>query len=142
MNVESILRNKGREVITIEDARTLHEAASLMDSHGIGALVVCDGLARPVGILSDRDIVREVALNGPAGLARSVASATISAYLTASPEDLIDSVMVRMTDRRVRHMPVMENGEIVGIVSIGDVVKSKIASVEAETEALRSYIRD
>ncbi len=141
MNMEFILRGKGRDVIMIDEARTLREAANLMDSHGIGALVVHDSHDRPVGVLSERDIIREIALNGTVALTRPVAGAIVSAFLTVSPDDLIDTVMVRMTDRRVRHLPVLEQGQVVGIVSIGDLVKSKIATVEAETEALRNYIR-
>jgi CBS domain-containing protein len=141
MNMDYILRGKGRDVITIDEALTLREAANLMDSHGIGALLVRDGHGRTVGVLSERDIIREVALNGEAALTRPVAGAIVSAFLTAAPDDLIDTVMVRMTDRRVRHLPVLDQGQVVGIVSIGDLVKSKIATVEAETEALRNYIR-
>tara|TARA_R110000868_G_scaffold545_10_gene4081 strand:+ start:4326 stop:4754 length:429 start_codon:yes stop_codon:yes gene_type:complete len=141
MNMDYILRGKGRDVVTIDEARTLREAANLMDSHGIGALLVRDSHDRTVGVLSERDIIREVALNGEAALARPVAGAIVSAFLTAAPDDLIDTVMMRMTDRRVRHLPVLDQGQVVGIVSIGDLVKSKIATVEAETEALRNYIR-
>jgi CBS domain-containing protein len=141
MNMDFILRGKGRDVVTIDEARTLRDAAELMDSHGIGALLVRDNHDRPVGVLSERDIIRELALNGAAALTRPVAGAIISAFLTAAPDDLIDTVMVRMTDRRVRHLPVLEQGQVVGIVSIGDLVKSKIATVEAESEALRNYIR-
>ena len=142
MNMEFILRGKGRDVITIDEALTLRDAANLMDSNGIGALLVRDSHDRPVGVLSERDIIREIALNGTAALTRPVAGAIVSAFLTVSREDLIDTVMVRMTDRRVRHLPVLDQGQVVGIVSIGDLVKSKIATVEAETEALRNYIRD
>ena len=142
MNMDFILRGKGRDVVIIDEARSLQEAANLMASHGIGALLVCDGQGRPVGVLSERDLIREIALNGTAALSRPTASAILPAFLTAAPDDLIDTVMVRMTDRRVRHLPVLDAGQVVGIVSIGDLVKSKIATVEAETEALRSYIRD
>lgn len=141
MNMDFILRGKGRDVMTIDEAGTLQDAANLMDSHGIGALLVRDSHDRPVGVLSERDIIREIALNGAVALTRPVASAIVAAFLTASPDDLIDTVMMRMTDRRVRHLPVLDHGKVVGIVSIGDLVKSKIATVEAETEALRDYIR-
>lgn len=141
MNVESILRGKGRDVVRIEEGCSLQDAANLMDMHGIGALLVCDSQARPVGVLSERDIVRELALNSAAALSRPISGAIVPAFLTAQPDDLVDTVMVRMTERRVRHLPVLDHGEVVGLVSIGDVVKSKIAEVEAETEALRNYIR-
>jgi len=142
MNMDFILRGKGRDVVTIDEARSLQEAANLMDSHGIGALLVCDSHERPVGVLSERDVIREVALNGAASLTRPATSAILPAFLTAAPEDLIETVMVRMTERRVRHLPVMDAGQLVGIVSIGDLVKAKIATAEAETEALRKYIRE
>ncbi|WP_417483588.1 CBS domain-containing protein [Maricaulis sp.] len=140
MNMDSILRAKGREVVSINEALSLKDAAKLMDSHGIGALLVCDSHDRPTGVLSERDIIRELAINGAAGLGRPISGAITPAFLTAAPEDLTDTVMVRMTERRVRHLPVLDQGQVVGIVSIGDLVKAKIATVEAETADLRNYI--
>jgi len=140
MNMDSILRGKGRDVVTINEALSLHEAAKLMDSHGIGALLVCDSHDRPTGVISERDIIRELALNGAASLQRSISGAITGAFLTAAPEDLIETVMVRMTERRVRHLPVLDEARLVGIVSIGDLVKARIAEVEAETDDLRNYI--
>ncbi|WP_417310293.1 MULTISPECIES: CBS domain-containing protein [Alphaproteobacteria] len=140
MNMDSILRGKGRDVVAINEALSLGEAAKLMDAHGIGALLVCDSHDRPTGVVCERDIIRELALNGAAGLGRPISGAITAAFLTAAPEDLTETVMVRMTERRVRHLPVLDQGRVVGIVSIGDLVKARIAEVEAETDDLRNYI--
>lgn len=140
MNVEAILRTKGRNIVTIDGTKTLADAARMLDSHGIGALVVDgeDGLA--VGILSERDIVREVALSGAEALDRRVCEAMSQPLVTAGVDAGIGELMVLMTDRRVRHLPIVHQGSMVGLVSIGDVVKARIADMEAETAALHAYI--
>ena len=140
MRVEAILQQKGSAVVTIADTATLVEAAEALDSHNIGALVVIDAQARPVAIMTERDIVRELAVNGAASLQRSVANAMTPVFLTATRDETVESVMMRMTGRRVRHLPVLEDGKLAGIVSIGDVVKAKIADAEAQTAAMRDYI--
>ncbi|WP_300529333.1 CBS domain-containing protein [Maricaulis sp.] len=140
MRVEAILQQKGSAVVTIEDTATLVEAAEALDSHNIGALVVIDAQARPVAVMTERDIVRELAVNGAASLQRSVANAMTPVFITATRDETVESVMMRMTGRRVRHLPVLEDGQLVGIVSIGDVVKAKIADAEAQTAAMRDYI--
>jgi CBS domain-containing protein len=141
MSVEAILRSKGRAVITIGETATLEAAARLLDEHGIGALLVTDENCRLIAVLSERDIVRELALNGAAGLHRPVARAMTQALVTARPEDRLNDLMVLMTERRVRHIPITdEQGGVAGIISIGDVVKVKIAEMEAETAALQAYI--
>lgn len=140
MTVDGILSVKGRDVITVVETMTLQEAAGVLDSHSIGALVVTERNGRPVAVLSERDIVREIALHGAAALARPVAQAMTQAFVTADAEDSVEDVMMRMTERRVRHLPVVLEGRLGGIISIGDVVKAKIADVEAETAAIREYI--
>lgn len=141
MRVEDILSVKGRSVVTIEDGCTLVEAAETLDSHAIGALVVTDTARRPVAVLTERDIVREIAMNGQASLSRSVAHAATPSFVTARADETVEDVMQRMTDRRVRHLPVLDaDGLLAGIISIGDVVKSKIADAEAQTTAMREYI--
>ena len=141
MSVEAILRSKGRAVITIGETATLEAAARLLDEHGIGALLVTDESGRLIAVLSERDIVREMALNGTAGLNRPVAQAVTQALVTARPEDRLNDLMVLMTERRVRHIPITDDqGGVAGIISIGDVVKVKIAEMEAETAALQAYI--
>ena len=142
MRVEDILSVKGSSVVTIADGCPLVEAAQVLDSHAIGALVVVDNANRPVAVLTERDIVREIAVNGEASLNRSVANAATPSFVTAMPDESIESVMQRMTDRRVRHLPVLNpQGSLAGIISIGDVVKSKIADAEAQTAAMRQYIQ-
>lgn len=141
MIVEAILKTKGNNVVTIEETATLEKAAQTLDAHAIGALVVVDGKARPVAVLSERDLVREMALNGIGCLSRPVSQALTAAFVTADRGTSLRDLMVLMTDRRVRHVPIMDDGKMLGIVSIGDVVKAKIADMEAEAAALQAYIR-
>ncbi|WP_203292080.1 CBS domain-containing protein [Maricaulis parjimensis] len=141
MIVEAILKTKGSDVVTLHDTADLADAARKLDAHGIGALVVVDRQARPVAVLSERDIVREMALHGPAALERPVSEAMTSAFVTARLDTGLSELMILMTDRRVRHVPIMEKATLLGIISIGDVVKAKIADMEAETAALQAYIR-
>lgn len=141
MSVEAILKSKGRDVITIREMATLEEASRLLDAHGIGALLVEDEHGRPIAVLSERDIVREMALNGAACLHRPVAHAMTAAFVTAGADASINELMVLMTERRVRHVPILEGDELLGLVSIGDLVKARIADMEAETAALQAYIR-
>jgi CBS domain-containing protein len=140
MNVAAILREKGSHVVTVRETLSLEEAAAVLDSNAIGALVVIDPHGRPTAVLGERDVVRELALNGAAALARPIAHTLTQAFVTASLEDTLAEVMVRMTERRARHLPVIDKGKLVGIVSIGDVVRFKIADIEAETAAIREYI--
>ena len=140
MLVEMILKSKGREVVTIAEAADLSTAAQALDAHGVGALVVKDAQGRPVAVLSERDIVRELALHGSAALMRPVSQAMTSAFVTAAPDAELNDLMVLMTDRRIRHVPILDGDEMLGIVSIGDIVKSKIADMEAQTAALQAYI--
>lgn len=141
MIVEAILKTKGRDVVTITETATLDEAARSLDANGIGGLVVIDDAQRPVAVLSERDIVRELALHGIAALQRPVAQAMTPAFVTAGPDASLSELMVLMTDRRVRHVPIMDGDRMLGIVSIGDIVKAKIADMEAEAAALQAYIR-
>lgn len=140
MNVAAILREKGSHVVTVRETLSVEEAAGVLDANGIGALVVTDMRGHPTAVLGERDIVREIALNGEAALTRPLANVQTQAFVTAGLDDKLSEVMIRMTDRRVRHLPVMEEERLVGIISIGDVVKAKIADIEAETAAIREYI--
>jgi len=140
MNAATILKAKGNSVVTVKASDSLETAARLMAERGIGCVVVAERGAGPVGILSERDIVREVALGGAARLKNPVADAMTRTIHSCRLEDTIDHLMALMTARRFRHVPVMADGELVGIVSIGDVVKLKIAEAEMETEAMRAYI--
>lgn len=140
MNVAAILEEKGREVVTLNADATLGEAASRLDHHGIGALVIVGADGAITGVLSERDIVRQIARQGVSALAGTVEGCMTCDVITAQPEDTLEAVMASMTDRRIRHLPVVENGRLSGIVSIGDVVKRKIDMTEAEAEAMKAYI--
>ena len=140
MTVEHILRSKGRNVVTIEPNRTLSEAARLLSERGIGAVVVSDPSHPVLGILSERDIVRAVAARGAAALDESVSRSMTGKVVTCTCESAINELMEIMTEGKFRHVPVVEGGRLAGIVSIGDIVKHRLAEVEAETQAMREYI--
>jgi CBS domain-containing protein len=140
MTVETILNTKGHAVFTIVETETLLLASRSLDKHGVGALVVVDAAGRPIAVVSERDVVREIALSGAAALQRPVAHIMTQAFITASPEESLEMLMYRMTSRRVRHIPVIHEDVLIGIVSIGDIVKAKIDHAEAETLAIREYI--
>lgn len=140
LNVAAILQDKGDTVYTIAPEARLQDAASLMDQRKIGALVVVDGRRRVLGVLSERDITREVARGGAAALEAPASAAMTADVVTAAPADTLDELMSRMTDRRIRHLPVISGGELAGLVSIGDVVKWRIRDAEFQAQAMRDYI--
>jgi len=140
MYVETILKTKGRDVALAKPDETVAEAARRLADRGIGALVVSADGRTPIGILSERDIARAVAEHGEGLAALSVRSLMSAGVITCTPEDTIDSLMATMTERRIRHLPVMRDGRLAGVVSIGDVVKYRLDEMEQETEALREYI--
>lgn len=139
MLVSQILRTKGDTVFTAKPSETVAEIATLLNSRRVGALVVLDA-ERVVGIVSERDIVRAVAEGGPEALKAPVSSCMTANVLYADPGETVDHLLTRMTDRRIRHLPVCKGDRLVGIVSIGDLVKSKISEVEAEADGLKAYI--
>ena len=140
MNVEGILKTKGAGVVTIEEGKQIHEIARVLHEKRIGAAVVVDSADNVCGVLSERDVVRAIAKEGPAALHQSVSSFMTADVITCGLHDTIDQLMNLMTDRRIRHLPVLEEGKLVGIISIGDVVKWRIAETVMEAEALRDYI--
>ncbi|MBQ1542215.1 inosine-5-monophosphate dehydrogenase [Caulobacter sp. CCUG 60055] len=140
MLVSQILKEKGDLVFTASPAETVAAAAALLHTRRVGAMVVIEGDDVVVGILSERDIVRVVAEQGAAGLSQPISACMTREVLFAKPTETVESLMARMTDRRVRHLPVVRDGRLVGIVSIGDLVKNKIAETEAEAEHLKAYI--
>ncbi|HVY20575.1 MAG TPA: CBS domain-containing protein [Bauldia sp.] len=140
MTVAAILSSKGREVATTTAAKTLAEAVASLAKRKIGALVVVENGDRIVGIISERDIVRVIAGKGAAALAEPVATVMTRGVVTCGESETIDSVMERMTRGRFRHLPVVTDGRLDGIVSIGDVVKARIGQVEREAEEMRAYI--
>ncbi|HLK25269.1 MAG TPA: CBS domain-containing protein [Caulobacteraceae bacterium] len=140
MLVSQILRHKGDLVFTASPHETVAAAAALLHSRRVGAMVIVDGQDKVVGILSERDIVRVVAEDGAAALTKAIESVMTRDVIFAHPGETVQSLLERMTDRRVRHLPVLKDGRLAGLVSIGDLVKSKIAETEAEAETLKAYI--
>jgi CBS domain-containing protein len=140
MLVSQILKDKGDLVFTASPHETVAAAAALLHSRRVGALVIVDDRDMVTGILSERDIVRVVAERGPTGLGEPISSCMSRDVVFASPTETVQSLLERMTDRRIRHLPVLKDGRLAGLVSIGDLVKSKIAETEAEAENLKAYI--
>jgi CBS domain-containing protein len=139
MNIAHLLAGKGRGVITIGPEDSIRQALGLLAQHNIGALIVVDHGQQPVGILSERDIVREAARN------EGVFAQPVSALMTrdvviGAPQDDVQAVAHTMTDRRIRHVPVMDQGALVGIVSIGDLVKAQRNQYEGELETLQTQL--
>lgn len=141
MTVRRILEGKGRDVFTIDPAIPVSEAIQMLATRRIGAIVTLNEAGRVAGILSERDIVRLMAQDGAAALDKPVSSAMTTSVTTAHEDMTIDQAMEIMTRGRFRHLPVCEDGRLVGIVSIGDVVKSRIEAAERETEEMRNYIQ-
>jgi CBS domain-containing protein len=139
MLVSQILKRKGDLVFTTSPTETIAAVAGLLHQRGVGALVVLES-GHVAGIVSERDIVRAVAERGAGALEAPVSSCMTKDVLFAEPDETVDSLLGRMTDRRIRHLPVCKKDRLVGLVSIGDLVKSKISEVEAEAEGLKSYI--
>jgi CBS domain-containing protein len=141
MTVKAILAAKGGEVTTIEPTANLAAAATLLAQRGIGALVVTGADRRVVGIVSERDIVRALAAHGAAALELPLTDIMSRKVVTCGVSDTISSLMERMTEGKFRHLPVIEQGQLGGIVSIGDVVKHRLHEMECEQSALRDYIQ-
>lgn len=141
MTVTAILSSKGSEVVCIEPTATLAAAATILAERRIGSLVVLGAGGRISGILSERDIVRSVGLRGAAALDENVGQQMTRSVATCTVDDTIESIMERMTNGKFRHMPVLAQNRLSGIVSIGDVVKDRLAAMEQETEAMRDYIQ-
>ena len=140
MIVDTILQNKGTAVYTLRDSDTLADAVAMLNGHNIGAVVIVGPHDTVAGILSERDIVRQLGKNSGTALAQTIGSCMTRSVVTCERMTAIGDVMERMTRRRIRHMPVVENNRLLGIISIGDVVKLKIEEVEHEAEVLREYI--
>ena len=141
MNVNAILSVKGSEVVTIDPTTNVAAAAKILGERKIGALVVTGPDRRVIGIVSERDIVQELAAHGAASLELPLTEIMTRKVMTCSASDSISSVMEKMTDGRFRHLPVIEQGRLAGIVSIGDIVKHRLAEMESEQSALRDYIQ-
>jgi CBS domain-containing protein len=140
MNVAAILRQKGRAVTTASPGTSLLDVANKLAAKRIGAIVVIGPRGEVAGIVSERDIIRALAANGASCLTRPVAETMTKLVVTCQETDTLNELMAMMTSRRFRHLPVVTDGALVGIVSIGDVVKHHIAEVEMEATAMREYI--
>jgi CBS domain-containing protein len=141
MNVTDLLRRKGTDVSVVPPGATLAEAARMLSTQHIGALVVSSGGGSIDGILSERDIVRRVAERGAPSLDDSVSSAMTAAVRTCGRDDSVEDLMAVMTEHRIRHLPVSTDGRLDGIVSIGDVVKHRVEALEEERRHLTEYIQ-
>jgi CBS domain-containing protein len=140
MNVETILGTKGRAVATIRPEDTVGAAVEALVSGNIGALVASEDGEHVNGIISERDIVHGLARHGDGFLAMTVAEVMTRSVVTCDPTESVAELMAEMTNRRIRHLPVVQNGLLCGIVSIGDVVKNRLDEIEYEARSLRSFI--
>ncbi len=139
MNVGKILEAKGSEIIALEETSTVLEVAKLLGERRIGAIPIMRG-KKLCGIISERDVVRGLAIRGGEVLADGVDSLMTKSVFTCTTDDNVQQIMAMMTERRIRHVPVVEDGELKGMVSIGDVVKERMQETEQEAEALKAYI--
>lgn len=140
MNVAGILSVKGTDIVTAKPGQTLREIAAVLARHKIGAIVVIDEQQAVCGIFSERDLVRAIAEDGNRAMEEPLQTYMTRDVVTCAKEDTVAELMTRMTDGRFRHLPVLENDRLIGIISIGDVVKRRIAETELEVEAMKGYI--
>lgn len=139
MKISSILATKGMNVVTIRPDRSVREAVAVLVQHNIGALVVVDEAGKPMGILSERDIVRALASRDDA-LIQSVKQVMTAPVIATTPQDDLTAVMQTMTEKRFRHLPIVDRGELAGIVSIGDVVKAQLDEYRGAIDTLQMQI--
>ena len=140
MTVAAMLRHKGREVASVQPTDRIAAVAELLTRRQIGAVVVLDAAEQLLGIVSERDIVHAIAANGARALEMTAGQLMTRALRTATPETTVLQAMELMTQGRFRHLPVLSRGELVGIVSIGDVVKARILQQDHEVDSLRAYV--
>lgn len=142
MIADDILRRKGRDTITVAPNATLKEAADVLSEYNIGALIVVEESDRVVGVLSERDIVRSLSEQGGGALQITVREVMSEEVLTCTPEDKVKDLMERVTRRRVRHLPVVENATVDGMISIGDLLKTRLREMETEKQVLQDRLLD
>ncbi|QNQ08746.1 CBS domain-containing protein [Sphingomonas alpina] len=140
MTIAAILGGKGREVISVTTQQSVREAVALLAQRRIGAVPVMDG-ANVVGIFSERDVIHGLEAHGAAALDARVGDVMTSPAITVGLSEAVIGALSLMTRRRIRHLPVVQDGQVVGVVSIGDLVKYRIDRIEADAEAMRSYIQ-
>lgn len=140
MTIAAILNGKGHEVVSVSSASRVSEAVALLAERRIGALPVIDD-AEVTGVFSERDVIYALAQDGAAALDRTVGSVMTAPPVTVAPQDAVLGALSLMTRRRIRHLPVIEEGRMIGLVSIGDLVKYRIERIEADAAAMRDYIQ-
>lgn len=140
VQVSVLLQGKGSDVVTVEPNTTTEEVVAVLARHRIGAVVVSADGSAIEGVLSERDVVRALAEHGAAALGRRAADLMTAAVVTCQPDSTVEELMSTMTERRIRHVPVVVDGRLAGLVSIGDVVKDRIAGLVHEAQALTDYI--
>jgi CBS domain-containing protein len=140
MKIRELLATKGADVEVIAPGASMADVVTRLAGRGIGALVVSSGDRRVDGIISERDVVRVLADAGEAGLRRHVGDEMSAPVTTCTPDDEVTSLMALMTEQRIRHLPVVESGRLAGIVSIGDVVKSRVDQLERDRKELLEYV--
>lgn len=140
MRVSSIMKSKSGPVEMIAPDGVVHQAALKLRGKGIGSLIVSSDGQTIEGIISERDVLRGLADHGAIVLDMKVRELMTSEVITCAPDDDVETLMSLMTENRVRHLPVAEDGKLIGIISIGDVVKQRLTALRAEAEAMRSYI--
>ena len=140
MTVSDILNEKGRDVVTVLDSIRVEDAVRVMDERRIGAVVVLNDAGAVRGILSERDVMHRIGREGAAALWARVSECMTERLVTCVPTDTVDGVMTTMTQRRIRHLPVIEQDNLAGMISIGDVVKRRIDQAEHEVADLMEYI--
>lgn len=139
MNIASVLATKGSKVVTMDPDQSVRRALTLLAQHNIGAVVVVDGSGRPIGIVSERDIVRQAASDEQL-FSRAISSIMTREVIVGVPHDDLAAVGNTMTERRIRHLPVVEHGQLVGIISIGDVVKAQRDQYQGQVETLQTQL--
>lgn len=140
MHVSAVLKRKGRDVVTVHPTHSIAAVAEVLARHRIGTVLVVDDLGHPAGVVSERDIVRLIATEGPAALDRRTGDVMTHPVVTCAPSDTMSAVMAVMTERHIRHLPVMEGGALVGMVSIGDAVKARLDDAELEVDSMRTFV--
>jgi CBS domain-containing protein len=140
MTVKTIMSRKGSNVVTIEPTATLKSAVATLAEHRIGAVIITGADRQVAGILSERDIVRALAQRGAAALEETVGQIMTRKVVTCTESDTVGNIMELMTGGKFRHLPVVERSRLVGVISIGDVVKYRLEEMEQESKALRDYI--
>ena len=141
MKISDVLRSKGNLVVTIRPDDTVQTLLALLAEHGVGALVVSEDGKRVDGIVSERDVVRHLHTSGAETLSSPVSAIMTSTVTTCEPGEDLETLAQTMTDRRIRHVPVTQEGELFAIVSIGDIVKHRIDSLQSERDVLVNYIQ-